>query len=372
VPIEKVIFFVPDIKRVSNAPEDYLARLNIYGKHLGQFDEKIGLVLVTSGLSQGGNINFAKKFPFVDIVLIRKTNRNIIKQAISLYTELRKFEPNRALVIPCNPTECFLSTLFVRAFKKFQIQISLHGEVDFGFVRVSAKRKILNMWNLFSIKFANSIRVVSEVEKKYLTEKQRINPRKIIVCPVPIIREYAVMRKISHPKQIAYIGRFHSERNPNDWLEVIESPILKQFNIEVVLAGDGPLKKDFTDRLSRVSNVRYVDYGVLSQNKLLEIWPNIGLLLSTASTEGYGMSIREAILNKTYVLSRRNHGSLILKAEAGRNVIRLFESSNEAAEMVKDYLCGNWKNADFESFTESYQSKLENQLDDLVKSWVIP
>ena len=364
----EIVYFVTDIDRISHNCRDLLIRFNVYAEKLTNSDPLARFVLVTNEDVANSLVQISVDFPFLEIILIKNSGRNVIKQIVYLNKSLN-WEIDK-LIIPANNFDNFLSLLILRIYRKFNIQLAIHGEIQSLFKISSLKQLFKQIWLITTIKFVKSIRVVSHFEKINLSKFYKVESRRIVVCPVPIILGSKLISNKSNIRAIAYIGRFHFERNPDLWIKILSHEYLRNYRIEVFIAGKGKLKPDFLMRINALNNVMAIDLGNLSQSELQIVWPRIGLLLSTANQEGYGLAIREAILNDTYVLAKKSHGALNLKTEAADDIIRLFDTVDEAAKYLKDFFDGKWCNGQFSDYKSRYSFEFQESLNDLINSWL--
>lgn len=365
----EVIFFVSDIRRITKHPRDILERFNVYAVSLKENSPNSKFVLIVNGLAVNELKDFILKYPLIEFINMNYSGYNIFKQTFFLQKYLKN-NKNRKIILPSNLYDNFATVLTLKYLYKLKIQVAIHGEINQLGISFNIIKIFKMTWLKLSLRFADSIRVVSIVEKQIFFQKYRIELNKIVVCPIPIIGLDLRDIPMKTTKSIAFIGRFHEERDPIFWAQIVTNPILLNYSITVYAIGSGGMKSQFLTLLRKNSALKVISVDSIPQSELQFFWPKIGLLISTAPSEGYGMAIREALLNKTYVLARKSNGAELLKNVAGENTIHIFESSFEATNLLVEYLNNNWEDGNFSKFIDNYETETKYFLVALTKSWV--
>jgi glycosyltransferase involved in cell wall biosynthesis len=108
--------------------------------------------------------------------------------------------------------------------------------------------------------------------------------------------------------------------------------------------------------------------GSLKNSEVQETWSGIGVLLSTAPFESYGLAMREALLHNVPVVSRRNAGSLELK-EKYPNLIGLFDGTEEAVTEITEILQRTGLARDFIQFRSDFFNAQDETLTTMARVW---
>jgi glycosyltransferase involved in cell wall biosynthesis len=110
--------------------------------------------------------------------------------------------------------------------------------------------------------------------------------------------------------------------------------------LKVIVIGDGPERESLRRKLlETIPSSQLEMLGHL--NTLEDAWGKIGILLSTAPTESYGRSTREALMHGIPVWGVKSRGIDELIAEAGNEVVRELNvhlSPQELGETLRDLL----------------------------------
>jgi glycosyltransferase involved in cell wall biosynthesis len=193
----------------------------------------------------------------------------------------------------------------------------------------------------YAIKQADQIRCVSNSIAMDISTRFNISATRIISVPVPI--NVAGVKSVSEkslPLSIGFVGRLHAERG----LDVFSKAVTSLFKIEprlkVIVIGDGPERESLRGKLlETIPSSQLEMLGHL--NTLEDAWGKIGILLSTAPTESYGRSTREALMHGIPVWGVKSRGIDELIAEAGNEVVRELNvqlSSQELGETLRELL----------------------------------
>ena len=112
--------------------------------------------------------------------------------------------------------------------------------------------------------------------------------------------------------------------------------------MRVVIAGDGPEREGFLKQLQVKIPPRNIEFlGQLNPIQMEAAWEKIGILLSTAPTESYGRSTREALMHGIPVWGVPSRGISELIAEAGSVLVRELNmqlSINNLEETLRELL----------------------------------
>lgn len=365
---KKVIFYVPDLNRITNNYEDLFDRFDIYAQKLKAANQMITFTLLCGVQNNLAFNSIVRKYPRIDFHVTKQT-RNLFKQVYYLWRYLIVNKNSRKIIIPANNYDNYLSILFLRLFFKYKIQLALHGEIH-KFGSEGIKFMLKQLWLLFTFNFSDSIRVVSIAQIDDLHRYYRLDKRKFVVCPIPIdCTKVIQMKKDTAHISIGYVGRFHAERNPISLSRILSSDLLSHNKFNVFAIGSGPEKTESIKDLKNRANITLYSIEAISQSELSNYWPKIGVLLSTAPKESYGLAIREAVLNNTFVIAKWSQGAISLQKLVGENFVRTYNTDLEAANLIVDFLNRNWHSGKAKNFSKIYEQEQSRQLKLLATSW---
>jgi len=361
------ILAISDLTKDANALNDLLARFNEYGKSFSEEvgDASIRLHMVTKK-SPPQNGLIPSDFPFLRIV---QGGNSFITYQFFLVRYLLTHRKNFSIIIAGNPWQDYLHVLLIKPFLKNRLQVSIHGEPYVTSQRaVFSKDSLKDLWMRFSLRFADSVRVVSAHQVEPVTLRYSVKRSKLFISPIPVVIPTTLSNGDKEPL-IAFVGRLHSERNLNSWLEIIAGLYAKRQDFAIVIAGDGPEKEQLLKFLdNKIPDLKVNFLGRIPHQEVQALWSNVSVLLSTAETESFGLTLREAQLAGVQVVARRNAGTLANSYELGGE-IALFDTTEEAIHGLSHALVSPispQKIVEIRALQEVINS---NSLTALAKSW---
>jgi glycosyltransferase involved in cell wall biosynthesis len=233
---------------------------------------------------------------------------------------------------------------------RLKLQVSIHGIPSSG--KFSGSKRITALYFYIlrvSLQAVDSIRVVSDSLATFAHEQLGANSSRVFVSPIPILYLPNFKDKRAQNPTIGLIGRLHAERGLLDSLEILELLAHSKPGIEILVIGDGELRnlvQEWAFRLKHQAKIQLI--GEVSQTQLQQYWGKINILLSSAPNEGYGLSIREALISGSVVVAKNSTGAKALQDQFTDGVI-LFESTGDAVadlinllnDMSSVKLCNN-------------------------------
>lgn len=321
--------------RFSNSAEnenDLVDRFSKYAEDLDRHSEKSKKLV----LLLGSNIENLNQSPNLIVERVSRSTLNVITFAIRARRKFRILGTRPSILVAGDLTVGFLASYIISRtyLRRIPIQISIHGN-HWNFMSEKPNtvfqllmRKYLR---LISTK-AKSIRVVSPGLKKSLLAILGGGQDKIFVAPVPIVPLPEFLDKRKAPICIAIVGRLHPERAPLDSIKIIMAAFAYMPPCPVLVIGNGPLLNAARELVAGSEYVNYFQFlGSRSRSSILELWPSINLLISSAYEEGYGLANREALISGAIVLCRRNSGTLEF-SEMFKDGVVLFDSLSHGSD----------------------------------------
>jgi glycosyltransferase involved in cell wall biosynthesis len=185
-----------------------------------------------------------------------------------------------------------------------------------------------------------SVRVVSPQLKQEMINRFRVDPKRVFIAPIPFETYPKFQDRDFQSMTIAVIGRFHSERNLVEILEILEVALRNSKIFNVLFVGSGPLKKKVLTWKSRSANPEKIKLiGSVPHGEVLDRLSKIDILLSAARSEGYGLAIRESLVAGAIVVARRNEGTKEIE-DSFQSGIYLYDTVSEANHIIANLLTG--------------------------------
>ncbi len=249
------------------------------------------------------------------------------------------------------------------------LQGQFHGDVYKFSKKVTFKDFFRTLVSRLMIKCSDSIRVVSEFQVEEICSISGKNVAAFIVAPIPIDPTLIASPPVEKNKKlIAVVGRLHPERGVQEMIDVLSQLCASGIDLEVEIAGDGPLKSDIEELVNLFPN-QIMHWGYRDSKFLSELYGRASILLSAAPTEGYGMALREALFNGVHVVAKECKGTSNLKEDFYQQV-HVYKSASSAVEILISLL-GNMPKAPTGEHSFAKQEQLDFQrTQDLTRSWL--
>ena len=278
---------------------------------------------------------------YVKHLALRSDNRSklIISRNISSLCEIH------SLIFSCDcygvisipdPFLSFFESFIIRSFKikKPKLQIQCHGDFgDRGWQKYTLKNYFLSKLASYTFRQANQIRCVGKTQADKIISSYKINPMKIVIAPVPT-KDQETFPKWRNSKTpvITFLGRLHSERAIDVWTETAREVFEVRNDVNFMIIGDGPERKNFQSRLSSIPSNQISFVGNLPNEEALELLSKSSVLLSTAPFGSFGMALLEGAKMGIPIVSKPTSGALDLSE--GYDSISLGNNPKELAELA--------------------------------------
>jgi glycosyltransferase involved in cell wall biosynthesis len=274
------------------------------------------------------------------------------------------------LVVGISPID-MMAGIFLKFFlrRRLVLQGQFHGDVYRFSKKVSYKDFFRTLVSRLLIKCSDSIRVVSEFQVEEISLISGKNVAAFVVAPIPIDPTMIASPPVEKNKKlIAVVGRLHPERGVQEIIDVLSQLCANGIDLEVEIAGDGPLKSDIEKLVNLFPN-QITHWGYRDSKFLSELYGRASILLSAAPAEGYGMALREALFNGVHVVAKECKGTSSLKEDFYQQV-HVYKSASAAVEILISLL-GNMPKAPTGEDSFAKQEKIDfRRTQDLTRSWL--
>jgi len=365
------VMLLPNISRDAAEIGDLLERFNDYG--LEVFRNSAGKTKSLNIVAAGFPGNFSKpnliKYPYLKIKVLPN---NRILFLIKLRTIMFHNRKEISMLIAGDPWLGFLYCLIATFAIKIPIQVSIHGEpyLSINYLR-SVKSFLKHVWLKFSLRFADSIRLVSEHQVESILKVYQIDSSKISISPIPVKIPIGRRAAKENSRLVAFVGRLHSERGIDLWISIINQLYEKRQDFSVVIVGDGPEREYFYNRLnSSCPRLSFNFLGKVSHGEVAKLWNGINVLLSTAHAESYGLTLREAQMSGTFVVALENEGTKRNSKLFAKGIV-LFTNIEQAVDAISNQLESHMPAAKQLEFQRIQKAINTTSLNNLISSWRI-
>lgn len=349
------IFLLPDIGKTSTSTRDLLERHELY---LSKYfltqptPSERALVFIT-----GTQELIKDSYTFINPILLSSQSIDAVQFALRVRRQLVKMGIFDFFIVAGTPLAPYLIALLLKLLKpKTPIQVAVHGELSSYRTR-NFSGFVKTLFLFTTLRFANAVRFVSEEQSDkfsfFLSKKRQT----VFVTPVPIHIPSEIKKKSNN--SIGFVGRLHAERGVLRWGKIASAIT----STEKVIVGDGPLFSEFA---SQHPDFNFM--GQLDPKDMERVWGEIGVLLSTAPHESYGLAMREALLCNIPVVSARNAGSLELERKFPE-LFRTFDTDNEAIHLLNHFLKNRPEDDNFLKFRIWFENEQDHSLSRLASVW---
>ena len=365
------IFIIPNIQKSAEDIESLIGRFDLYGQRFRQVSGGGKKLLIFLGISE---LDFKKidqnYFDSLEIHRISNPTQNFFLFALKSKLKCNALKIRPYLLISSDLYFGFLTSLFFRIINRHhvRIQVSIHGATTraedgllFGRVR--------NLYLQFVFRQSSSVRVVSDHLKLQLLEDFGVPNCKISISPIPVDFPRIDLTE-TRSNIIAFVGRVHIERGLSEWAKIISLLYKMRTDFEVYVIGAGPRSEEFSLSLNCISKDLVIrNFGYLHRKDLETKWKFIKVLLSSAPSEGYGLTIREAVVAGAFVCARTSEGSKNLSNQLP-DLVRTYDSPDEAAAILSTLLNENFPTVQAKEYIEELFDQNFQNVETLVKSWI--
>lgn len=351
-----VVILLPNIHRNAQPVTELLARQDFYASYLRKYSDtqfRKPLVII-SGASDIAN------FENIEVHSISSKPINVLVFALKSLKVIKGILPNPSSLIAGTPFQPFLIALILKLFiSRTNIHTAIHGEI--GALKRSGFSNLLKLSFLrLFLRRAHSVRFVSKKQAEDAKKFVKLNNKKTFIAAVPFVTESVESDRRNSSSSIAFVGRIQQERGVEEWMEVV-----KPFDREqLMIIGDGPLAQTMKTILLGATFT-----GALNNKEVQGKWAEIGVLLSTAPYESYGLAMREALLHGVPVVSKENAGAIELE-QRYPNLIKLYRTKDQAQQYLKGFLEKPLDKKEFESFRKDFFAEQDESLIRLAKVWL--
>jgi glycosyltransferase involved in cell wall biosynthesis len=348
---------------VTNRLDEYAKQLNLKSS-----DNSLGLVVLSSSKSHKIKNKILK---YVKIYYISKPTFNFLLFAMRSFNFIKSSDLEVRLIVVADPWESYWCAFFLVKLSRtsIPIQIQVHGDfADPRWSSLSLQNRIRNSLTKLSLLRADSIRAVSKHQAKNLIENFGLEPTNIQIIPVPVFTHLKFRRsRLNRPRTIGFVGRIHKDRGIWEFVKLIKILDESSHDFSIVIAGTGPDQDLFLKKLKLVSPTIKIEYlGQIPNNKMSSVWTKIGVLVSMAPVESYGLAMREALLHGIPVWATASAGVKDLMDNYKKGEVKLLDLSKSDTTLDKDFklLLKTKVSADFSKKfikeNNTYATKLAN------------
>ena len=305
----KKALFILDSRGIISLHNEYdLKRHMEYAERIIGFNKKILIAVATT------NPSFTSVTTFENLTVypISGNRRFSPKYLLEVSTLIRKLDLGRILFIAGDPWESAVSLFLIRRFcsTDSRSQVQIHADITTDeWVHLSKINRVRKFVLSLTLERFESIRVTSLEIKRSIAAKYGIPQERFIVSNLRINLDPSSSPVLAEnrPKSISFVGRMEKDRGLDIFVEFIKK--VSDLNAILNIVGSGPDHTKFVEELKEIVGSDRVNvWGEIGPQEMPSLWKQTGLLVSTAPSESFGRTIREAACFGVPVLAVASRG----------------------------------------------------------------
>lgn len=366
----KKSLFILDSRGILSLHNEYDLRRHIeYAERITGINENILVAVATT------NPSFTSVTTFENLTVypISGNRRFSPKYLREVTTLIKKLDLGRILFIAGDPWESAVSLFITRRFcsTDSRSQVQIHADITSDeWVHLSKINRLRKFVLSLTLKRFESIRVTSLEIKRTIAGKYGIPQERFIVSNLRINLDpisSPVLEK-NRPKSISFVGRMEKDRGLDIFVELIKK--VSDLNTILNIVGSGPDDTKFVQELKEIVGSERVNvWGEIGPQKMPSLWKQTGLLVSTAPSESFGRTIREAACFGVPVLGVASRGFNEFVHFTDVPWVRVLDplgTPRQTQEVVRELLVAKTSL----KVREKILSEQEEQISNLVQCWI--
>ena len=282
---------------------------------------------------------------------------------------------NVKLVIAGDPWESLILARIIRMSlrTKASVQVQVHGDIgNRKWIEANIRNWIRSRMAFLTLRLADQIRSVSEGQSVELINTYKVSPSLLVIVPVPSFfqeNNRFLEPEIRRPGNLGFVGRIQDDRGLSLFIELISKLASIEPEFSVVIAGDGDKREELLASLEAIiGKGRIIFFGQVSQHDMLNVWNQVGILVSTAPSESFGRTLRESLVHGVPVWAVLSSGVRDLMKQVKENEVQIMDLTFTPEHLIQDF------NSLLNSNVSPETKKLLRELDNdyvfaLINSW---
>lgn len=265
-----------------------------YANRITKTDQEFRFIVVTTNSSFRGSAKLGELEVFG-----YQGNRRLSPRFI--YTTIKFLNRQRfgkLLMIAGDPWESAVSVRIIGRLirTKFSTQVQIHADItSSAWTEISLINRLRKFLLQFILKKFDSIRVTSGEILIGIAELYKIPQNKIIVSNLRLNLEPEASAALAQtrPRIISFVGRLEKDRGLETFVEIVKN--IAGLDLHVNIVGAGSYGGEIKNELEKILGAEKIHFwGELKPQEMASIWSQSGILVSTAPSESFGRTIREA------------------------------------------------------------------------------
>lgn len=348
-----------------------IQRHELYGRTLSSMTNGKTRLLILGNFQGKNELNEISDLEFISFPNASRFKPVFI--ALSVKT-LWSYRQSIKIMVSGDPWMTLVVAKIIRRLLKVRIhlQVQLHGDFFSSAWRgLRLRNRIASCFLPTLLKNCESIRVVSSHQAQDLVDSCNIEVNRIVCVPLPLNVPTMPRNNSRHEGMpLAFVGRLEEERGLKNLLYLVKL-IPEVFTARTLwISGSGSKRVTLEKELEMLLPPNsFVFKEELDAHQLMNMWPRVGILLSLAPAESYGLTMREAIVHGVPVLAVNSVGSMLLNQFLKGDGLSIIEAPFKG-ENVAQQLSALDKVLISDSTREALFSESANFVEVLCSSWL--
>ena len=348
-----------------------LRRHQLYGKTLSSVTHGETKLLI---LGIGRNKSLLREIPELEVISLpissKFTLMFIAFSVKALWSRRRKIR----MIVSGDPWFTLVVVKLIRYLLQVKIglQVQLHGDfLSSNWKSLRPQNHLASLCLPTLLKNCESIRVVNSAQVQDLVNVCKVEFNRVACVPLPLnIPKIPNHNLRAEGLPIAFVGRIEEERGLKNLLRLVESNSEIFAARSLWISGGGSKRAELERELKKYLPVNSIVFmGELDPDQLVNMWTRVGVLLSLAPAESYGLAMREAIVNGIPVLAVKSVGSISLEQSLKGDGLLILKEPFETRRVAEQFSTLD-KMQISESTREALFSESSNFVEILCSSWL--
>ena len=287
---------IVDSRGILSSENNYDLKRHIdYANRVTKADKELRFIVATTNPSLRGSTKLGE----LEVIGFEGNKRLSPWFIYSVIKFINRQGFGKLMMIAGDPWESAMNVQIIGRFipTKFTTQVQIHADItSSAWAELSWINRLRKFLLLFTLSKFDSIRVTSGEILIAIAELYRIPQNKIFVSNLRLNLEPEARSEQAQtrPRTISFVGRLDKDRGLEKFVEIVKT--VAELDLHINIVGAGAYEQEFKYELEEILGTKKIHFwGELKPQDMASIWNQSGILISTAPSESFGRTIREAV-----------------------------------------------------------------------------